>query len=96
MAESPRYLIKKGHQQRAHAILAKFHANGDENDELVVNELHEILVAVELDDQAAKASYMDFWRTPGNRWRLGLVCWVAWASCMAGVSSGSTSAKRER
>ncbi|RXK40425.1 hypothetical protein M231_02258 [Tremella mesenterica] len=84
MAESPRYLVKKGHQEKALSILANFHANGDKDDELVVNEFREVVLAVELDRQAAQSSYLDFFRTKGNRKRLWLVCWVSWTTSMAG------------
>ena len=85
MAESPRYLIKQGQQERAMQILAAFHANGDTTDELVVNEFKEIVLAVELDREAEKTTYMDFFRTPGNKKRFWLVCWTAWITSMAGV-----------
>ncbi|KAF9266952.1 general substrate transporter [Marasmius fiardii PR-910] len=68
--ESPRYYVKKGDAERALDILAKYHANGDRNDELVLWELREITVALQQEDDGKKNSYIDFLKTPGNRRRL--------------------------
>ena len=84
MAESPRYYVKKGQQDKALKILATLHANGDDQDELVRNEFREIVVGVELDTQAAGSSYMDFFRTKGNKKRFWLVVWFSWAQSMSG------------
>lgn len=51
-------------------ILAKYHANGDRNDELVAHEHSEIRVAIQLEEENSKTSFMDFLKTPGNRRRL--------------------------
>jgi len=37
--ESPRFLSAVGRTDEAHEILAKYHANGDLDDELVLSEL---------------------------------------------------------
>lgn len=52
------------------AILAKYHANGDEDDELVRYEYNEICMAIQLEEENSKTSFMDFTKTPGNRRRL--------------------------
>ncbi|RSH88913.1 hypothetical protein EHS25_002575 [Saitozyma podzolica] len=67
--ESPRYLVKKGRHEEALAMLAKFHANGDTDDQLVAWELKEITVALEQELIANKSSYVDFFKTRGNRKR---------------------------
>lgn len=86
MAESPRYLVKKGKRDQALRILADMHANGDQNDELVRNEFQEILVGVEV-VAGQSSSFSDFVKTKGNRKRLYIVIWFSWALSMSGVRS---------
>ncbi|KAL2865085.1 putative MFS sugar transporter [Aspergillus lucknowensis] len=68
--ESPRWLIHHDQTERALAILAKYHANGDQTDELVSYEYKEICHAIQLEEENSKTSFRDFLRTPGNRRRL--------------------------
>ncbi|KAL0576861.1 hypothetical protein V5O48_005126 [Marasmius crinis-equi] len=68
--ESPRFYVKKGDSKRALEILAKYHANGDKDDELVQWEMREIAIALEHEKAGSKMSYVDFLRTGGNRRRL--------------------------
>jgi len=84
MAESPRFLIKKGKNAQALRILADLHANGDQQDDLVVNEYREICTSVEIDVASSGARYLDFFKTPGNRKRLGLIAFISWAQTMSG------------
>ncbi|EED13700.1 hexose transporter protein [Talaromyces stipitatus ATCC 10500] len=70
--ESPRFMVSKGHNQKALAMLARHHANGDENDALVKWELQEIESSLEDEAQNHKSSYLDFLRTKGNRKRLAV------------------------
>lgn len=86
MCESPRYLVKRGRGPEALRVLAILHANGDEEDELVVNEYQEIVQGVELDANLPRSGYLDFLKTPGNRKRLALICFVSWIQSMSGVS----------
>ncbi|GFZ47588.1 hypothetical protein JCM24511_05332 [Saitozyma sp. JCM 24511] len=67
--ESPRFLVKRGRHEEALAMLAKYHANGDTDDQLVAWELKEITVALEQEELEKKSSYLDFFRTRGNRKR---------------------------
>lgn len=68
--ESPRYLIRHGKVDKAMNILAKWHANGDREDELVQYEYREICHALEMEEENKKTRYLDFLKTPGNRRRL--------------------------
>jgi hypothetical protein len=74
--ESPRWLVSKGKYDQAIDVLAKYHANGDKSDELVVYEFNEMKTAIEAEAAAtAGISYMSFFRTKGNRKRLYiLIC----------------------
>ena len=68
--ESPRWLISKGRPERALKVLAYVHAQGDENDELVQVEYHEIQQTIALEQEYEKNSWSELWSTPGNRHRL--------------------------
>jgi hypothetical protein len=68
--ESPRWLFKAGKGDKAREVIAKYHANGDENDPLVQWECQEIIASLAEADTQYQSSYMDFFRTKGNRKRL--------------------------
>lgn len=72
--ESPRWLISKGRNEEALNILARYHANGDANDATVRFEYLEIKETLRLEFQYQKtSSYLDFFKTKGNRYRLMLL-----------------------
>lgn len=72
--ESPRYLVSKGQPQRALEILAYYHADGNEHDEVVQLEFTEITTAIAMEKSSEHSgSYVDFVRTPGNRKRLLII-----------------------
>ena len=72
--ESPRYLVSKGRNKEALAILAKYHANGLEEDELVQYEYNEICQALDLEKELSqKTGWSAFFATKGNRHRF-LIC----------------------
>ena len=54
----------------ASAVLSKTHANGTADDPLVKWELAEIQTALEGERANHQTSYLDFFRTAGNRRRL--------------------------
>ncbi|KAL1410368.1 hypothetical protein Q8F55_004376 [Vanrija albida] len=89
MVESPRYLVYSGQRDKAHALLAKLHANGDMADELVVNELNEIIEAREADLDKT-SSFADFTRTPGNIKRLLIILLFGFISQMSGNGMATT------
>jgi hypothetical protein len=54
--------------------LAKYHANGNENNLTVQFEYREISETIRLEKEFAHStSYLDFLRTKGNRWRLAII-----------------------
>jgi MFS family permease len=82
--ESPRFLMAKGRREEAHDVLAKYHANGDCNDELVLFQLGEIDAALELDAQNNKQSYTVLFQGAGNRKRMFLLLCCALFVCFSG------------
>ncbi|KAJ0120015.1 hypothetical protein J7T55_000868 [Diaporthe amygdali] len=68
--ESPRFLVKVNKADQALDVLAKYHANGETEDALVRWEFGEIQAALEHESADRKTSYLDFFRTKGNRKRL--------------------------
>jgi sugar porter (SP) family MFS transporter len=72
--ESPRWLISRDRHEEALEILAKFHANGNKDDDLVQYEFTEIkeTLAIERRLDASKGIQV-LWSTPGNRHRM-LIC----------------------
>ncbi|KAJ1323886.1 hexose transporter-like protein [Microdochium nivale] len=76
--ESPRFYIATDQHEKALHVLAYFHANGNDQDELVQLEYNEIRTAIAMDrDNNVNSSWMDFVATPGNRKRLMLVVALA-------------------
>ncbi|KAK7179854.1 hypothetical protein DPSP01_004595 [Paraphaeosphaeria sporulosa] len=72
--ESPRWLVSKGRDDEALNMLARYHANGDVNDELVLFEFSEIREAISHERSVAKTTgFLSFFETRGNRHRL-LIC----------------------
>ncbi|KAK0746080.1 general substrate transporter [Schizothecium vesticola] len=72
--ESPRFLIAKDRHDEALAMLATYHANGNENNPTVQFEFREIKETIRLEmESAANSSYLDFFKTKGNRYRLAVL-----------------------
>lgn len=72
--ESPRWLIFKGRNDEALNMLAYYHAGGDVSNATVQFEYKEIRETITLETTVVKeTSYLDFFRTKGNRWRLAII-----------------------
>ncbi|TXT09238.1 hypothetical protein VHUM_02712 [Vanrija humicola] len=82
--ESPRWLVSKDRVEEAHDMLAKYRANGDKSDEMVVYELQEIQEAIEQERAAKAVTFATFIKTKGNRRRLAIILTVAFTSQWAG------------
>ncbi|KZO99824.1 general substrate transporter [Calocera viscosa TUFC12733] len=67
--ESPRWLIANGQREKAIAVLVKHHANGDEDSELVKFEVSEIEEQISRDALMKSYSWLEFFKTKGNRRR---------------------------
>ncbi|KAL0576167.1 hypothetical protein V5O48_005808 [Marasmius crinis-equi] len=68
--ESPRWLVNKGREDQALEILARYHANGDRNDQLVQNEMEEIMTNIQKEKENRLTGWMALIKTPGNRRRM--------------------------
>ena len=72
---SPRWLISRGREQAALAILAKYHGNGNAQDIVVQQEYQEMKETIELEIAAKKTSWKELINTRGNRWRSFILIW---------------------
>lgn len=76
--ESPRFYISKDKFEKAKEVLTYYHGVGDDADEFVNLEYHEIYTMLMLDRTLGNAGgYSDFLKTPGNRKRLMLVVFIS-------------------
>lgn len=84
--KSPRWLIDKGHEEEARAVLTNYHCGGDFNDPLVEFEFAEIKEAIRDEKANAKTSSIKEHFTSAANWRR-FSCYFALA--IAGQWSGS-------
>ncbi|GAB1742231.1 hypothetical protein NU219Hw_g7788t1 [Hortaea werneckii] len=72
--ESPRWLISKEKNDKALHVLGYYHADGNPDDATVQFEYEEIKETIRMEFIAKKSSsYLDFFKTKGNRYRLFLI-----------------------
>ncbi|QRV88606.1 Sugar (and other) transporter [Ceratobasidium sp. AG-Ba] len=82
--DSPRWLVSVGRDEEARDILKKWHAGGEENNGLVHFEYHEIKRAIAQEAERDRSSWLDLFRTPGNRRRMRIIIAVGCFSQMSG------------
>ncbi|RFU26105.1 hypothetical protein B7463_g10231, partial [Scytalidium lignicola] len=84
LPESPRWLCSKDRGAEAMAILVKYHASGNADDEFVKAEFAEIQETLRLERELTKQGWDVFLRTPGNRKRLLLIVLTSFFSQCSG------------
>ena len=84
--ESPRWLVAKGRDEEAFKIILNSHCGGDESDPLANFEMHEIQSTLERERAHSQGSWLELFRTRGNRWRTWVVTSVAFFSQATGTT----------
>jgi hypothetical protein len=77
LPESPRWLISKDRSDQALTIMAKYHANGNEQDPVIQFEFAEIREALRLEKESSKGRYKDLISTRTYI----VVCFTCWLTC---------------
>ncbi|KAJ5363206.1 hypothetical protein N7541_004050 [Penicillium brevicompactum] len=70
--ESPRWLVSRGRKEEGMAILARYHANGDEDDELVQDEFYNICKSIDAESSSKSRGWMSFFESRSNMHRLAI------------------------
>jgi len=77
-------MIAKGKHEKALQILAKCHAQGNVEDEVVQIEYREIQETIKLEQEFEGNGWTELWRTPGNRHRLVILISLGFFSQWSG------------
>ncbi|KAJ5259636.1 hypothetical protein N7478_012617 [Penicillium angulare] len=73
MPESPRWLVYNNRNEEARQILAKYHADGDNESPLLHFEMMEIESTLEQEKLQCTTSWFEWFRTPANRHRFFVI-----------------------
>ncbi|SPO01577.1 related to hexose transporter protein [Cephalotrichum gorgonifer] len=84
LPESPRFLISKDRAEEAHAILVKYHAEGDPDSLLVRAEISQIEETIKTEMELSKQSWMDLIRTAGMRRRVYVTIFIGLFTQLSG------------
>lgn len=94
MTSTVGWLISRGRHAEALKLVARLHANGKEDDELVINSIQEMTTAIALEKQGRTTLWRALVATKGNRRRLLVITLIASGSQWLG--RGILSCERTR
>ncbi|CAG9945685.1 unnamed protein product [Clonostachys rosea f. rosea IK726] len=72
LPESPRWLVSRDRAEEALQMLTKYHGAGDVDNVTVQLQYREMKDAIQ-NRKDKNATYLDFFKTRGNRWRLAII-----------------------
>lgn len=84
LPESPRWLLSKDRMDDARNVMVKYHASGDETNELVRFELLEIQETLRMEKESSNQGWTVLLKTPGNRKRVAIIILVGFFSQCSG------------